>query len=445
MSKKSHWLKNYGFLARVYIVVIFFLLLNGLNIFVGLKEIIDQRESLPTGKYDSYVQGTVTGIYTSGSPEWNEFDNRRKQARQEIEEILAEIETKGDKYTRADYFRNLDRVMELEDQYKLQLMGGTVMPFEAVVQASRQAMLDDSPLTKDQESYIQKVQDKHALRSGLGPARPVPPINWWAVAVWIMKKYFLLMLFWLAIYLIRFGERDKSIRIFQRHHSELGRFIEDREPYAGQLSLKDEVLICPERFLLRVVLWPLYCLAYPHHECVAEALRFQRLKAHYLKYKPLGYQLSDREETLLLAQAKRRVKDFDKTVRLLFNFDSAVLVKRSVYIGYLSLVLGVVFQPAICLAASYSQKADVHFYGQDQTVLVEHQKDTGQQIRDGTDSMHQHDQTPNDWLLAEFRPLLVAPMGLMVRLADLILLKPQEIFFELDHVPLTGLLAAARC
>ena len=445
MSKKSHWLKNYGFLARVYVVVVFFLLLNGLNIFVELKEVIGQRQNLPTGKYDSYIQGTIGGRFLPNTPEFDDFIRRKGLAAEEIIKILLEIEANGDNYTRVDYFRNMDRVMDLEDKYKLQLMGGVVMPFESVVQASRQAMLDHSPLTNEQEIYIKKIQDKYAFRSGLAPARPMSPINWWVVSAWILKKYFLLMLFWLSIYLIRFGERDKSIRIFKRHHSELGRFIEDREPYPGNLSLKNELFICPGRLLMRVLLWPKYCWNYPHYESPAQMFRFNRLKAEFLRYKPLGYQLTPREEAILLAKARKPVKDIERAVASLFQFP--VLVKRSVYIGYLSLFFGVLLQPVISLAAGYSQKVDAHFYGQDQTMLVEQQNDTGPLIRDGTNiSVQQHEQNFPDWQAVLPKPMdLQLVFDQLLKFIEKLKLKLPLLILDIDHVPLTRVVCAARC
>lgn len=444
MNRYSNWLKSYGIWAKIYVGLIFFILLNGQSLFLSIREVSSYRSHLPTAKYDSYIQeGGFDGQYPPYSPEGQDWRKRKESAANEIKQILAEIEAKGDNYTKVDYFRNMERVMELEDKYKLRLMGGTMMPFEAVYRASADTLGKEQPITNEQAAYIQKIQDKHSLRNGESPSRaPTTPINWLAAAVWLARKYFWLMLFWLAIYLIRFLERDKSIRIFQRHHHELGRFIEDSEPYPGNLSLKAELLLCPERFLLRVLLWPVYCVAYPHHECVAEAVRFQRLKAHFLKYKPFGYQLSDREEAILLAQAKRRVKNFDKTIRDLFNFDSTTLVKKSLLAAYCSLVFGVLFQPAIVLAASYSKKVDAHFYGNSQIVLVEHQKDAGDQVR--ADSPSQPDQPTADWLDLPVCFELIVPPSLSERLKELPSIKPLQVLADILHIPLSGLLAA-RC
>ena len=100
------------------------------------------------------------------------------------------------------------------------------------------------------------------------------------------------MVFWAFVFVIRFEERKTAQKKVKRHIHNTDRFYDDLEKRPGNLSLKDEILLCPWRFISRVILWPFYFLKYPWYESTAEMLRYNRLKAEFLRYKPTGYQLS---------------------------------------------------------------------------------------------------------------------------------------------------------
>jgi hypothetical protein len=184
-------------------------------------------------------------------------------------------------------------------------------------------------------------------------------------------------------------------------------------------------------------------MKYPFYESTAEMIRYNRLKAEFLRYKPVGYQLTPREDAILRRQAKRRVKDFAKAIRSIEELQIyPTAVRKSLAAAYISLVLGVVLQPAIMFASQYNHKVNDHFYGQAVMVEVEQQQEY---IDTGPDPPKQDDQPivddcpslPNwfSWLV---------PAGLIVWLKNESLSKIKELNYRIDHVPLQFVLAE-RC
>ncbi len=330
-------------------------------------------------KYDDYLS------YRGANPtpeEINDWLERKKQADLGIDLMIQEIEKRRNEIKLVDYFRYFDKLLDLEEKYKIRLSSGILSPLEKNHRACFTAMakngnsqIAEEDLPEKERFYINAVRDRHAWLHDIPVSKKGElSINYLAAFSWLVKKYLLIMFFWFLIYIIRFQEKEKSIYRFKRHHHELNKFINDQEPYPGHLSLKEELLLCPERFLLRVLLWPFFCWKYPIYETTAEMVRYNRLKAEYLRYQPVGYQLSDREEIILRSKARAPVKDFAKTVRGIREFKiTPLMVRKSLATAYLSLFLGVMFQPAIVFAAKNSEKVNNFFHGSVQIVKIDYQ------------------------------------------------------------------------
>ncbi len=337
--------------------------------------------------------------------------------------------------------------MILEDKYNLYLtspaMFSLLQPFIRL--RDQKASWNRPEVSSAQLQYIESIQQKISLRSGEFPSEAsdvelsASLIN---LAFWLIKAYLMCMVFWLLIYLIRFQERKKAQRKVKRHIHNTDRFYDDFEKLSGNLSLRDELLLCPLRFISRVIFWPFFCWKYPFYESTAEMLRYNRLKAEFLRYKPVGYQLTASEDQILRSRAKRRVQDFAKAIRSIQEFQIyPTAVRKSLATAYISLVLGVVLQPAIAFAAQYNHKVNDNFYGQTFMVQVDQQQEY---INTGPDPPNQDDQ-PFD-----SQPALLSwlswlmPVSLIVWLRDNQAIKLKELIYCIDHVPIQ-LFWTARC
>ncbi|OGY41292.1 MAG: hypothetical protein A2Y67_00610 [Candidatus Buchananbacteria bacterium RBG_13_39_9] len=408
--------------------------------FLGLFDLISFFQNMPESdtrlKFKYYY-----GLPPSDQAQWQEWKKLKAEIDPQLDQVLEDAKVKGNLYGMRSYLLDYVRIQKLEEKYSMELMGNSMLMANLqnnIRQAEKSGLL---PAIESDQAAIEDVR-----KQARNYTPPMPDEEFHAslrsLLGWLVKSYFKLMLFWGLIYLIRFQERKTALEKVVRHNHSTGKFYETYEPLPGIISLRDELILCPLRFASRIIFWPFFCMKYPFHETVAERIRYNRLKAEFLRYLPVGYQLTPREDAILLHKAKKSVKNFEQAIAS--TFELPVLVRRSVYIGYLSLVLGVLLQPAISLAAGYSKKVESHFYGQDQIVLVEHQNDSGSQIRDGTGlPSQQHDQAANDCLAWKAKDLVV-PMGLSEKLWDLILIKPKEFFADIVHVPISGLLVA-RC
>lgn len=436
MFERSKWLEKYGLVPKVFLVVAFLA-------FLGLFDLISFFRTMPDSEFRREFKYNYQ-LVPRTEPEWQEWKKIKALVDADLDKIYQDSKAKGNQYGQRSYHFDLVKVEDLEEKYNINLipglnlitnLQGNVRHSEksgelAAIESDETAIEEARKLSRYYRPPVSKAESRGHLM---------------AICHWLIAAYWKIMIFWFLIYLIRFEEKKEATEKVTRHNHETGHFYEVYEPLPGKLSFYDEILLCPWRFISRLLFWPVYCLAYPHHEDTAEWLRYLRLKARLLQTKLLGYQLSDREDAWLRYQARQPVKEFTKTIESLKNFDLAPqLVRKSLLTAYLSLVLGILFQPAITLAASYSKKVEAHFYGQTQLVLVEHQKDAGDQIRDGTDSpSQQHDQAGNDCLAWEAEDLAV-PRSLSEKLWDLILIKPKDVFTDIVHVPISGLLAE-RC
>lgn len=405
---KRKWLEDYAMVPKALLVILFFFWLGGAIIFEGLKE---------TSTYNSKLD-TVLRPPEYGGPKFEDWQQRKALVQKEIEIINKEAKAQGTKYNIVSYFTDMNRIMDLEDKYHLDLTSGMQNAVEGL-QVYFYKSPDNTKIPEAQETMIKNTREKFEQRHGLGKSGPV---NWSKVLpkifIWLIFAYLKLIFFWFLIYLIRFEEDDK---------------------YQG-LSIKDELIICPSRFLLRILLWPRWCLAYPYHEDTAEAMRYLKLKARFLQNKPFGYQFSENDETWLKKQARAPIKEFEKAIKDLREFEAPQLVKKSLATAYLSLFFGVLLQPAIVLASTYSTKINAHFYSQIQIVEVGHEA----QFFDnhGADPPGKNFPAQN-WLLKTAKYEL-EEVFLVWRLAIyFLLIKPEEIVKEIFHVPLTRLFSGA--
>jgi len=447
MFKRSKWLEKYGLVPKIFLAGLLFVSIGGFDFVIFLKENSSSNHrnyshNAKLQRWDSPPSYNAIGM--------EDWIARKKAVSSEIQKLYQQAVGKGDAYSVYDYFHDYEKLMALEDKYNLFLtvssMGSPLKMF--VNLRDRKGILNGKPvITAVQLEYVNKVQQQISKRRGEGNHK-VSNAELWSgflsLLLWLSKSYCMTAIFCFFIYLIRFQERKIAELKVGRHNPETGYFYETYEKQPGSISLQDELLLCPGRFMSRVILWPFYCLKYPFYETTSEMLRFNRLKAEFLRYMPLGYQLTPREEAILLAKARKPVKDIEQAIASLFQFPA--LVRRSVYLGYLSLVLGVLCQPAICLAASYSKKVDNNFYGQGQIVLVEQQKDAGAQIRDGT-GPPQHDQQHDC-----FGDVIYALDHELAKIKTLVLIiflevqkNLKEIIFAIEKIPISRLFSAMRC
>jgi hypothetical protein len=414
MHDKATWLEKYGLIPKIILVLLFFIWIGGLNL------ILDFNERTPT--YQERLDEWVGPSKYSG-PEYENWKKRRDASVAEAKQIVSRAEKDPDVYSLYQYFQDADKLMDIEDNYKINLTTGACNYLDRLNGILHQKAVWKAPKykysasTSVEEQYIEKIQQRFNVRHGL--VQKNTSLVWqkvlWTILVWVLLNYLRLTFFWLLIYLIRFGQKPREV------------------------SLKEELLLCPERFLLRVLSWPFFCWKYPVYETTAEMVRYNRLKAEYLRYQPIGYQLSDREEDILRAKAKAPVKDFDKTIKGIKEFKiTPLVIRKSLATAYLSLFLGVMFQPAIILAAQHSVKINDHFYGQIQINEIGHES----QFLDN----HGADPPNNNgsfWAISSAKFETKDPLLVWWLVNSYILVKPQEVIKEIFHIPLARLFLGA--
>ncbi|MCX6743070.1 MAG: hypothetical protein NT116_02420 [Candidatus Parcubacteria bacterium] len=403
---KRKWLEEYAIVPKVILVILFFFWLDGAVVLKGPAEANTYNSKLDNMTQPRGYQGT----------KFEEWQQRRASVQNELKVVYNEAKAKGYNYNIVSYFQDLNRIMDLEDKYNINLT--TSMPnaldnlhyyFYKVPENTR--------VPESQKEFVEQVQNRFGKRTGTEKSGP---INWAVVLPqifnWLVLAYFKLIFFWLLVYLIRFEEN----KMYQ------------------ELSFKDELIICPSRFLLRILLWPRWCFAYPYHENTAEAMRYLKLKARFLQNKPFGYQLSEKEEIWLRQQARALVEEFEKALKSLREFKAPQLLKKSLATAYLSLFFGVLLQPAIVLAAKHSEKLNAHFYSQIQIVEVGHEMQFF-----NNHSADPPDESNSSWAIPVKK---FEPEGLLLvwsLVIDLFLTKPQGVIKDIFHVPLARLFLGA--
>jgi len=440
MFKRSEWLKDYSIWVKIFLVLLFVVSLGGLNLINSCREIAAES-NFPNhnSKLDDWIRPpTYEGL------EFEQWKARKEAAKKEIETIWAEARSKGESYSTYDYFKNYNQLMDLEDKYNFFL---TTLNYPALSELVRFRDFKsngrlNTKLTAEQIKFIDDVQTRIAFRQGEARPHKDQCSGWQTLGEilnWLWPKYLLLMFFWFLIYVIRFEEREHSIRKFQRHHHELGRFIDVEEPYPGQLSIKDELIICPWRLIFRILFWPFYFWKYPVYETTAEMFRFNCLKAEYLRYKPVGYQLSESEEEILRAKAKSPVKDFENAIKGIKEFQiTPLIVRKSLATAYLSLFLGILFQPAIVLAARHSAKTNAHFYSQVQIVALQNIDHQSIGPPDNDESQK------SAWAMPVYEPILSNFLTVLYLVLLRITLKFKEFAKKIEHIPIHGCFSARQ-
>jgi len=406
---KGKWLEEYAMIPKVILVILSFFWLGGAIIF---------EASVETNTYNSKLDTILRPPEYSG-PKFEDWQQRKALAQKEIDIICQEAKTQGTNYNIVSYFTDLNRLMDLEDKYHLNLTTGMGNAVENL-HGYFYKMPPNTDIPDSQKDFVNQVQERFGKRTGTEKSGP---INWSVILPrifnWLILAYLKFIFFWMLIYLIRF-EEDKKYQ---------------------KLSLKDELIICPSRFLLRILLWPRWCFAYPYHEDTAEAIRYLKLKARFLQNKTFGYQLSENEETWLRQQARVSVEEFGKALKSLREFNAPQLLKKSLATAYLSLFFGVLLQPAIVLASKYSEKVNDHFYSPVQIVSVFQAK----QILSSPTGTGPPNFNSQSQQFALFPPLPdLQPMFNWVRVNwEGMLIKLPRIVFKIEHIPLTRLFFGA--
>jgi len=393
----SVWLHDYGMIPKAIFVSILFIWLGGLNIFQAAFS--DSGE----GRLDEFLYHPLN----LKAEQLDGWTKRRNLAMAESNIIVKRAKASPN-YGLRNYFSDMNELLDLEDKYQFNLTNGTLSQLNklhSLVLLKKRVELDE------RDVFISKVRLRFEERHGIKASGE--PIDWLAILQWLVITYMKIAGFWVLFYVVRFKE--------DKHYQ--------------KLSLKDELLICPERFFLRSILWPKWCLAYPFHEDTAEAIRFIRLKAEYLKYKPLGYQLSKEEDYRLRAEARQPIKNFDDIIRKIYGLETPRVARNALAMAYLSLFLGTILQPAIVLAAKHSEKVKGYFYSQCQIVQLSQEDE----IRVDNKGSPDENSYKNIWAIVRetVLPELIATEEKMSLPGKK---KPKEIFFSIDHVPLLSCL-----
>ncbi|MDD5341483.1 MAG: hypothetical protein PHC97_03575 [Patescibacteria group bacterium] len=359
------WLRNYGLIPKILLAISFFIWLGGLNIYIYIREEIDRPSYV--GTLDSFDRPPEYS-----GPKFEDWAIRKQKAVEESNEIIKAAGRKKD-FTITDYFRGYENLMNLEDKYHIWLTAPQNGPLQNLLLLRGGINYGD----KNKDDFIARVQERAGKRNGIyNPDRTILNFETAMTAAisWLTIIYLKLMLFWLLMFLIRFKEDEGY----------------------NNLSLKDELIICPKRFVIRLLFWPRWCLTYPLHEDTAEAIRYLKLKVRFLQNKHIAYQLSESEERWLRSQARQPIKIFEKTLKELREFEiSPCLMKKSLAIAYLSLLLGILLQPVIVLAAKSSSKMNSHFYDGQARIEMVVKHDCN--VRDGPINDFSSDQGSN-WL-----------------------------------------------
>jgi hypothetical protein len=436
MFKRSKWLEKYGLVPKIFLVGLFVISL-GFFEFIGF--VMFNSDPFPRHQFKYYY-----ALTPREHSEWLEWKALKAQIDPQLDQILKESNARAKNYGTRSYLIDLLRLQKMEEEYDMELIAD-IEQLPKLQENLRNAQSHFDQLPKIENDPAEILALRQQTRNYVEPStNEEMKADLISLFYWLVKSYLKLMAFWCLIYLIRFQERKTAEYQVVRHNHSTNRFYKTYEPFSGVISLEDELILCPWRLASRIIFWPFFCMKYPFYETTAEMIRYNRLKAEFLRYKPIGYQLSAQEDAVLRLQAKKTVKNFEKAIAV--SFELPVLVRRSAYIGYLSLIFGVLFQPALALAASYSQKVDAHFFGNNRTSLVEHQKDSGVQIRDGTSSGQdeQHHDFYNDLICVlnfEFCQL----RNLLSVISYEVFLNLEEIIFAIEKVPLYRLFGTVRC
>lgn len=435
MFKHSKWLEKYGLVPKIFLALLLFVSIGGLNFLVHVKETSSYNHHLHSynAKLNDWSRPpTYTG------PEFEDWKKRKMAVSEKIKQLYSQALSKGENYSVYDYFQDWEQLLAWEDEYNIYLSSRTMgHPLEQFLKLRDQkGLINGKPeITETQMAYIKDIQQKIDLRRGeyLKPATEAEfHASLYGLGRWLVKAYLMSMVFWFLVYVIRFEERQTAQKKVKRHIHNTDRFYDDLEKRPGSLSLKDEILLCPWRFISRVILWPFHFLKYPWYESTAEMLRYNRLKAEFLRYKPTGYQLSQQEDLALRKRAKVKVKDFDKALHSISEFEIyPVSVRRSLAAAYLSLFLGVVLQPVIVFAAQHNDQVNNHFYGQIVSVQVDDQLD---HVDSGPDPPDLSFTCLDQPAVVDWFDLHITN-GLIIAFGEYVWQKLKELARQIEHVP----------
>lgn len=445
MFKRSLWLEKYGLVPKIFLAILFFVCLDGLDLVLIFQEASARNNHLYS--HNSKLDRWDKPPAAYKGREFEDWITRKKAVEIEIKELVRQAKAKGDGYSLYNYFQDYEQLMVLEDKYNMYLTSpGMMSPLEEFIRLRDQKASWKRPeISETQMDYVKSIQTKISLRNGEVYSESEPDFSavLHSLGFWLLKTYLFGMFFMFLVYLIRFQERKTARQKVQRYNDYTGNFYFESLNRSGTISLCNELLLCPGRFISRIIFWPFFFWKYPFYETTAEMMRYNRLKAEFLRYKPVGYQLTKKEDAILRSQAKRKVKNFNKTIKSVEEFQlNSSIVRRSLATAYLSLILGIVLQPAITFAAQYSDKVNDHFYGQSVMVQADQQQEY---IDTGPDPPQQDDQPMGDDcpVLPNWFSWLV-PAGLIIWLKNESLIKLKELNHSIDHVPRLVVLAA-RC
>ncbi len=337
MERLARFTKRYSVWIQIALFFVGLEMLGVRGCVDHLREVEEREAAKPNiyrdNNYDR-VDFPPEGCESSDTVCYKEWWARREAFRAEVEVIHQQAKQKGPTgYRLMDYWRDWYDINKVEDKYRIDGTRNVVYftsALKELVFYRDEARLGnphflygaDAPTTLELKREI-FARDGQLIPEDEKPREP----SWWKEPLeWFVSKYLIWALVTLLMFMVRLAASHK-------------------------FSLKEEFILNPLNLLGHALRWPWHFLGFPEHVTPARYLRFQKLKAYYLRSKPIGYQLTAQEDNALKVRAQQPIKRFDQALEALSGIDfNPQLVRRSLAMGYLSLFVGVVFQPLLATA-----------------------------------------------------------------------------------------------
>ncbi len=245
-------------------------------------------------------------------------------ARDYIYPILEDAQRRCDQgeFYREDYFRMYRQVVTIYRNHNMPFtIGGFVginyadwQTIQAQAERKGSRLSDETELEQiidENREYIQSYERQYELLTSVKLKRFDHGAFW----LWLLIADLKIMLITLGVFILR--------------------IIRSRE-----ITLRDEIVLAPGRFLSMLVCWPIGLLFYPDGSDTARRLKQSRLIAEYLRDKHWSYRLSTEEEAMIEQMLDQGSL---KTLLTQIAAKQDVRYRRSLVTVYSSMLFGCVF------------------------------------------------------------------------------------------------------
>ena len=114
MKDTQEWLKSYGLIPKIILVLFLFVWLGGLNAILFISEDYPDYES---------TLDSLDRPPGHSNPKYENWDVRRQKAKISSDAIVKRATAKGDAYSIIHYFRDYNALMDVEDEQHISLRG----------------------------------------------------------------------------------------------------------------------------------------------------------------------------------------------------------------------------------------------------------------------------------------------------------------------------------